>query len=227
MMFRAERLRCVMFPPFPCRWRVASSVSGAAIHHACSLVPSDAFSHTLARRAAPATIRRQDSASGSTSCGSLSMLRGRNKRSRASPPHHVIMEGDASNVAAQRTFLQTTAEDSGKRLDQFLQSCLPDFSRSRLQDWIKSGRVLVNGVAQKPSSVIRGGEQIEVEPANCQPLTAFAEDIPVDILYTDADVIAVNKPAGLVGPCRRRTAFRNAGECAAASFQSLSSVERR
>jgi 23S rRNA pseudouridine1911/1915/1917 synthase len=98
----------------------------------------------------------------------------------------------------QRLSITASGEDAGQRLDQLLQTKLPEFSRSRLQEWIKSGRVLVNGVAQKPSSVIRGGEQIEVEPAELQPLRAYAEDIAVDILYVDADVIAVNKPAGLV-----------------------------
>jgi 23S rRNA pseudouridine1911/1915/1917 synthase len=94
--------------------------------------------------------------------------------------------------------LSTNAEDTGKRLDHFLQSHLPEFSRSRLQDWIKGGRVLVNGEVQKPSFVVRGSETIEVNPAELPPLRAFAEDIPVDILYLDDDVIAVNKPAGVV-----------------------------
>ena len=88
--------------------------------------------------------------------------------------------------------------DAGKRLDQFLQDRLPAFSRSRLQDWVKSGRVRVNGGTAKPSLVLRGGERIDVEPAQLTPLKAFAEEIPVDILYEDADVVAVNKPAGIV-----------------------------
>ena len=89
-------------------------------------------------------------------------------------------------------------EDAGKRLDHLLQRHLPDYSRSRIQDWIKSGLVLVDGAAQKPSFMIRGGEQIEVRPAELPPLRAFAEDIPVEILHVDQDVIAVNKPSGLV-----------------------------
>lgn len=75
---------------------------------------------------------------------------------------------------------------------------MPDFSRSRLQDWIKNGRVLVDGIRQKPSFALRGRERIEVEPAELAPLRAFAEDIPLDILHVDDDLIAVNKPAGLV-----------------------------
>jgi 23S rRNA pseudouridine1911/1915/1917 synthase len=89
-------------------------------------------------------------------------------------------------------------EDAGKRLDHFLQERLRDFSRSRLQDWIKRGRVLVDGLAQKPSYALRGAEVIDVQPEALPPLQAFAEDIPLEILYADADVIAINKPAGMV-----------------------------
>ena len=101
---------------------------------------------------------------------------------------------------------------------------MPDYSRSRLQDWIKSGRVLVNGVSQKPSFLLRGNEEVSVEPAELPPLRAFAEDIPIDILYLDEDVIAVNKPAGLVV---HAGAGQHSGTLVNAllhQFQSLSSV---
>ena len=75
---------------------------------------------------------------------------------------------------------------------------MPQFSRSRLQEWVKSGRVLVNGASQKTSYALRGGETIEVQPAEATPLNAYAEDIPLDLLYSDADMVVVNKPAGLV-----------------------------
>lgn len=95
--------------------------------------------------------------------------------------------------------VQVTTSDAGKRLDHFLQASLPQFSRSRLQEWIKDGRVQVNGKpVKKTSLVLRGGEAIEVEPAAPPPLHAVAEDLPVDVLYEDADVVAVNKPAGIV-----------------------------
>ncbi len=87
--------------------------------------------------------------------------------------------------------------DPGKRLDHFLQEQLPEHSRSRLQAWIRDGRVLVDGAAAKPSLLLRGGEKIEVFPADLPPLSAAAEDLPIEILYEDAAVIAVNKPAGL------------------------------
>ncbi len=87
--------------------------------------------------------------------------------------------------------------DAGKRLDHFLQERMPDYSRSRLQEWVKAGRVKVNGAARKPSHVLHGGESIVVEPAELAPLRAFGEDLPLDILYEDEAIVAVNKPAGM------------------------------
>jgi 23S rRNA pseudouridine1911/1915/1917 synthase len=94
--------------------------------------------------------------------------------------------------------LTTDAGDAQKRLDVFLRERLPEYSRARLQDWIKTGRVRVNGAAQKASYVVRPGETVDVEPAELPPLKAFAEELPLEILYEDGDVIAVNKPAGMV-----------------------------
>lgn len=94
--------------------------------------------------------------------------------------------------------LNASAIDSGKRLDVFLQEQLSQYSRSRLQDWIKAGLVRVNGTGERASYRVRSGETIEVEPAELPPLHAFAEDLPLKVLYEDADVIAVDKPAGMV-----------------------------
>jgi 23S rRNA pseudouridine1911/1915/1917 synthase len=88
--------------------------------------------------------------------------------------------------------------DAGKRLDHYLQEQLPQYSRSRLQDWIRAGRVIVNSAAAKASLLLRGGESIEVSPADLAPLKAAPEDLPLEILYQDAAVIAIDKPAGLV-----------------------------
>lgn len=95
--------------------------------------------------------------------------------------------------------VQAEAADAGKRLDHFLQEKLPQFSRSRLQEWIKEGRVGIAGrVCSKVSLSLKGGEQVDVSPADPPPLKAVAEDLPVEVLYEDADVVAVNKPAGIV-----------------------------
>jgi len=94
--------------------------------------------------------------------------------------------------------LQASKESTGRRLDHFLQEQLPDYSRSRLQDWIKTGRVLVNGAQERASHTLRQGDIVQVEPAALTPLAAVPEAIPLDILYEDDDVVAINKPAGMV-----------------------------
>ncbi len=75
---------------------------------------------------------------------------------------------------------------------------MPEHSRARLQAWVKEGRATVNGAPAKSSLELRGGETVEVEPAAPPPLRAEPEDLPLEVLYEDADVIAVNKPAGMV-----------------------------
>jgi 23S rRNA pseudouridine1911/1915/1917 synthase len=94
--------------------------------------------------------------------------------------------------------LTADASDSGKRLDAFLHDRLPEFSRSRLQSWIKDSRVLIAGRQVRPSYLIRGGEEVQVNPADLPALKAFAEDLPIKILYEDEDVVVVDKPAGMV-----------------------------
>ncbi|HYO82096.1 MAG TPA: RluA family pseudouridine synthase [Bryobacteraceae bacterium] len=94
--------------------------------------------------------------------------------------------------------VQAADSDAGMRLDQFLSARIAQYSRSRLQEWIRRGRVLVDGREQKASYAIRGSEVITVEPEAPPPLHAFAEDLPVRVLYSDDDVIAVDKPAGMV-----------------------------
>jgi 23S rRNA pseudouridine1911/1915/1917 synthase len=88
--------------------------------------------------------------------------------------------------------------DVGKRLDAFLHERLSEFSRSRLQSWIKQQRVLVGGEPSRASQILRGTESIAVDPAELTPLKAEAEELPLEILYEDRDVIVVNKAAGMV-----------------------------
>jgi 23S rRNA pseudouridine1911/1915/1917 synthase len=94
--------------------------------------------------------------------------------------------------------LRAEQEDAGKRLDQVVHERLAQFSRSRIQQWIRDGRVLANGARVRPSHLVRAGEPIDVEPAEAPPLHATAEDIPLRILYEDNDLVAVDKPAGMV-----------------------------
>ncbi len=93
---------------------------------------------------------------------------------------------------------QVNPLDAGQRLDNWLHARLPETSRSRIQDWIKRGHVQVNGAASRSSYTLRGGEAVEVYPAEAPPLHAAAEDIPLATLYEDADLVAIDKPAGMV-----------------------------
>lgn len=95
--------------------------------------------------------------------------------------------------------LSVPANAAGQRLDQFLAAQIPDISRARVQQLLREGKVLVNGSAMKPSLKLRGGEEITLlgEPQP-PPLRAIAEDIPLDIVYEDADLVVVNKPAGMM-----------------------------
>ena len=101
-------------------------------------------------------------------------------------------------LAIKDLALEAKSEDRGKRLDQLLRERLPQYSRSRLQDWIEQDRVLVDGTSEKRSYLLKGAERIEVHPGELAPLRATAEDLPLEVLYEDADVIAINKPAGMV-----------------------------
>src|SRR5580692_9771113 len=88
--------------------------------------------------------------------------------------------------------------DRGKRLHSLLHERLPQFSRSRLQTWIRDGLVLVDGQTAKSSAVLRGAELIVVEPGQLPPIRATAEDIPLTVLYEDDSAIVIDKPAGMV-----------------------------
>jgi|SRR5579863_2228152 len=94
--------------------------------------------------------------------------------------------------------IQADARDGGMRLDHVLHARLPQFSRARLQEWIKGGQVLVNGAARRASYLVRALDAIDVVPAEPPPLYATPEDIPLKVLYEDADLVAIDKPAGMV-----------------------------
>src|SRR6478735_8769823 len=90
------------------------------------------------------------------------------------------------------------AEDAGKRLDQFLVAHLPETSRARIQQMIEQQLVLVNDAIARASLRLRGGERIAVLGSASQPpQRAMAENIPLDIVFEDAELAVVNKPAGM------------------------------
>jgi 23S rRNA pseudouridine1911/1915/1917 synthase len=86
-----------------------------------------------------------------------------------------------------------------QRLDKFLVSCLPEFSRSRIQGLIEDGMVLVNGmIIQKAGSAIAGPSEIQVTIPPPLPAGVEPEPIPLDIIFENEDLMVVNKPAGMV-----------------------------
>lgn len=91
-----------------------------------------------------------------------------------------------------------TAGESAKRIDIFLANRDPTFSRSALQRLIEEGCIQINGRTVRPSQKIRPGDRIRLEVPRPEPLDLAPEAIPFEILHEDADLLVLNKPAGLV-----------------------------
>ncbi len=89
-------------------------------------------------------------------------------------------------------------EAAGRRFDAVLAELFPDFSRSRLAGWIKSGDALLEGKPARPRDPVRGGEQVSLNAALGIRTEAQPQDIPLEILYEDDAVLVIDKPAGLV-----------------------------
>ncbi|MES9969520.1 MAG: 23S rRNA pseudouridine(1911/1915/1917) synthase RluD [Candidatus Thiodiazotropha sp.] len=89
-------------------------------------------------------------------------------------------------------------EYAGSRLDQVLSDQFPEFSRSRLQHWIKMGLVELDGQTCKAKQRIRGGERIRLRPIPQDEVEAEAQAMELEIVYEDAQLLVINKPPGLV-----------------------------
>ncbi len=87
---------------------------------------------------------------------------------------------------------------AGMRLDRALAALLPDFSRSRLQQWLREGLVQVDRGPTRGRDRVRGGELVEVHGRLPVSERWEAQEIPVEVLYEDVDLLVVDKPAGLV-----------------------------
>lgn len=110
------------------------------------------------------------------------------------------MENAEDYSAREALAFSTPDASGGRRLDQVLAELLPQYSRNRLQAWIKSGRISVDGeIETEPKRKLRGGEALLVEEDDETSQTeAVAEDIPLDVVFEDEALIVLNKPAGLV-----------------------------
>lgn len=103
------------------------------------------------------------------------------------------------NHASLPRVLALTVEpaEEGHRLDQLLAGRL-DFSRARLQRWLRSGLVLVNGQARPPSYKVRAGDNLKVAVPPPAPSPLLPESLPLQIVYEDRDLLVIDKPPGLV-----------------------------
>jgi len=94
--------------------------------------------------------------------------------------------------------LLVSANEAKLRLDQFMAKRLPEFSRSRLQQLIRDGFVLLNNSTSRPRQIVRGGDKIELTEPPLEKIEMLPEAIPFEILFEDDDIIVLNKPPGLV-----------------------------
>lgn len=94
--------------------------------------------------------------------------------------------------------LRASEESKNQRLDAFLALSLDGLTRSQAARLIESGEVAVNGKTAGKSYRLAGGEDIAVTLPEPEPVEAVPQDIPLDVVYEDADVIVVNKPSGMV-----------------------------
>jgi len=91
------------------------------------------------------------------------------------------------------------ADCAGLRLDQALARLLPEYSRNRLQEWMRSGHITVDGGPASAKAKVWGGEAVVVAPQALPSTTLHApEEIPLAVVFEDADILVIDKPAGLV-----------------------------
>lgn len=98
----------------------------------------------------------------------------------------------------ERIELRLPPESAGQRLDQVLADLLRDFSRSRIQQWVKDGRVAVDGVPRRPRDKVLGGEWVEIQALFEEVVECRPQAIELKLVHQDASLLVIDKPAGLV-----------------------------
>ena len=104
----------------------------------------------------------------------------------------------APPVDADPLTAEVPAALAGRRVDHALAQLFPAFSRSRLQAWLKAGRITVDGAAAQASDKVWGGEHLALRPETDPALPAAAQDIALPVVYEDSAILVLDKPAGLV-----------------------------
>ncbi len=88
--------------------------------------------------------------------------------------------------------------NAGQRLDQVLAALLPEYSRTRIKQWIEAGQILIDGARLRPRDRVLGGERVELTAVLPSSEAVVPQPIQLDIVHQDPDVLVINKPAGLV-----------------------------
>ncbi len=101
----------------------------------------------------------------------------------------------AENISLKATIPEVL---HGQRLDQALAELFPDYSRSRLQKWLKNGQITLNGQHARAREKVYGGEEVRVQATIEEEGDWQAEAIPLDVVFEDEHILVINKPAGLV-----------------------------
>jgi 23S rRNA pseudouridine1911/1915/1917 synthase len=99
---------------------------------------------------------------------------------------------------AERLRLHPDASHTGDRLDVYLADVLPDYSRNFVQQLIAGGNVLVDGIERKRTFKVSAGQTIDVAIPEPEPHDIVPQELPLDIVYEDADIAVIDKPAGMV-----------------------------
>ena len=106
---------------------------------------------------------------------------------------------DEDEEASEVLQFYACGSDAGSRLDHFLVRCLPERTRSLIQDWIEGGMVMVGGLPSKSSFRLKPGQEILVEVPPLEPADPEPEaGIPLDVLFEDEHILVLNKQKGLV-----------------------------
>jgi len=101
-------------------------------------------------------------------------------------------------MSSEKQIASVPEELAGLRLDQALARMFPEYSRSRLKDWLLAGAITIDGGSKRPRDPVAGGETVELEPRAEAEVRAKPEPITLDVVHEDEDLLVVNKPAGLV-----------------------------
>ena len=97
-----------------------------------------------------------------------------------------------------RLYAQIPASLAGTRLDLVLAELFPEYSRSRLQQWIRSGEARIDGNTSRAKAVVSGGEEVEIVASLEDQMECEAQPIPLQVIYEDESLLVIDKPAGLV-----------------------------